>query len=1318
MLVKRYRRSLLWRPGEELLKKRILLEIGPVVENVKTEVCFYIDSDRPLGQTESSLLDWLLSETFEPGSLTKESSLQGTVLEVGPREEITTPWSTNAVKICHSCGLTSVRRLERSRRHQIDPKPGSALDKHQITRILSLLYDRMTESPYPEPLRTFESDRKPALVKLIPLIEEGIRALEKLDLSLDRQLLEHNYNYFAKVLGANPTDILLTHLDQTQSDHSRHRTFNAIWRIDGVDKESTFMNMIKANHVRHPGHTLVAFEDNASVIRGHKVRMLLNSDPAGPSAIVVQQIDADVTAKGESHNHPTAIVSSAGAATGTGGRIRDNQTVGRGGSVVAGSTLYLVGNLSIPNYELPWESINWKQPYQLETPLQIILGAPRGAYRYGNEFGEPTLSGSTTSFEYVHGSREQTELFGYTKCGMWSLGLGWVNRAHVKKDKPKTGHAIVQLGGDAYRIGLGGASGSSRIAGSQEAELDWNSVQRANAEMEKVVDRVIQACLMMGDKNPIRSIHDLGAGGNANAISEIASPAGCRVHLRRIPCGDSSLSALELWCNESQERVVLLTEQKDIALLQEIAGREKCPMAVIGEITGDGKLVLVDEHAPANAPAYEKEPVNLDLGFALGKIPQLTIEDRSVKRSLAALELPRSLTVREALERVLRLLKVASKGFLVNHVDRSVTGLVARQQCAGPLQMPVADVAVTADSYLATTGRCWAIGDQPVKWIVNPESSVRLAAGEALTNLAWALVEDFEGISLLGNWGASASEPGEGSCLYRANKALANMLDTLGISINGGKDSMSMAAKVKRENVQMTAKAPGTLVVTAYAACPDITGTVTPDTKEPGKSRLMFIDLAGGKCRMGGTALAQVYGQVGDEAPDVDDPTLLRKCFEAVQELIKGRLVLAGHDRSDGGLVVCLLEMAFAGNCGLDIQLRGPGMAGKDPLHVLFAEELGMVVEYSAGDEALIVEILKKHGAGNCCQVIGSTSAEKQIKIRHMDQLVLSEDMRLLRSAWQETSFELEKLQTAPECAKAERQGADGRSGLRLELTFAPARTPERELEAVRKPKVAILREEGINGDREMAGAFFLAGFEPWDVTMTDLAEGRIGLEAFRGVAYCGGFSYADVLDAGKGWAGVIRFDSRIRKEFESFYTRSDTFSLGVCNGCQLMSLLGWVPWQEIEVGLQPRFVCNQSGMFESRFVAARIMPSPSIFLKDMAGSVLGVWVAHGEGRFFCPDQVAVKEIEHRNLAPIRFADDSGMITEDYPSNPNGSPLGIAALCSPDGRHLAIMPHPERVFLRWQWPYWPREWRNMETSPWLKLFQNAREWCRQIATTC
>ncbi|MBI2854208.1 MAG: phosphoribosylformylglycinamidine synthase [Chloroflexi bacterium] len=1294
------------------MASRLQAEVSPLVESVRLEHCFYIDSERPLRPAELKVVEWLLAETFEPEAFSRKSQLEGTVLEVGPRVEITTPWSTNAVKICRSCGLHSISRIERSRRYEVRLKPGARLSGAQVRRIYPLLYDRMTESLYLEPLTTFDSDKKPEPVKLVPLLEEGISPLERLGYTFDRQVMEHNCRYFTEVLHADPTDVVLAHLDQSQSDHSRHRRFNAAWRIDGVQKKQTLMDMIKANHLAHPGHTLVSFGDNASVIRGHHVPALVSSAPAAPSKLVIREIDMEETAKGESHNHPTAIVSPAGAGTGTGGRIRDNQTVGRGGTPVAGSTLYLVGNLHMPGYSLPWETKNWEHPYQLETPLQIILGAPRGAYRYGNEFGEPTVSGSTTSFEHVHGNGKEAELFGYTKCGMWTVGLGWIDRRHLKKLKPEAGLQIVQLGGDAYPIGLGGAAGSSRALGSQEAELDWNSVQRANAEMEKVFDRVVQACIMMGSKNPVWTIHDLGAGGDANAVSELVSPAGGRVYLRRIPCGDRTMSVLEYWCNESQERVVLLTTAERLPVLQKVARREKCPLAVVGEVTGDGKLVLVDEAVPPDAPIFVKEPVNLDLGFALGKIPQMVLEDKTVQRRLSPLRLPEGLTATDALERVLRLLKVSSKGFLVNHVDRSVTGLIAQQQCTGRLQLPVADVAVTADSYFTTTGRCWGIGDQAVKWIVSPEASVRLAAGEALTNLVWAPVEEFEGISLLGNWGVAASEPGEGARLYQANEALNGLLDRLGISVNGGKDSMSMAAKVVREGAGEMVKAPGTLVVTAYAACPDITKTVTPDIKQPGKSELLLIDLSGGKCRTGGSALSQVYNQVGDEAPDVDDPRLLRQGFEAVQKLIRQGLVLAGHDRSDGGLIVCLLEMAFAGNCGLKIGIAGP-KAGPTALQYLFAEEPGLVMEYLPENKHTIMALLQEHGLAGCSHVLGHASTRKDITVRYGGQLVLSEDMRHLRDIWQGTSFQLERLQSNSKCAEAERRANYDRSGLSFHFTFTPEPTPEAKIKARKKPRVAILREEGTNGDREMAAAFYLAGFEPWDVTMTDLAEGRISLEGFRGVAFCGGFSYADVMDAGKGWAGVVRFNTRVRGEFEAFYNRPDTFSLGVCNGCQVMALLGRIPWQGIGMERQPRFVLNESAMFESRFAAVNVMPGPSIMLRGMEGSVLGVWVSHGEGRFLCPDGSILSEVERQGLAPIRFVDDERKVSEAYPFNPNGSISGIAALCSPDGRHLAMMPHPERAFLAWQWPYWPEEQSKAGPSPWLRLFQNAREWCER-----
>ncbi|MFC1951191.1 phosphoribosylformylglycinamidine synthase, partial [Chloroflexota bacterium] len=887
----------------------------------------------------------------------------------------------------------------------------------------------------------------------------------------------------------------------------------------------------------------------------------------------------------------------------------------------------------------------------------------------------------------------------------------WIDGRHLKKYDPKEGYQIVQLGGDAYRIGLGGASGSSKTLGSQAAELDWNSVQRANAEMEKVYDRVIQACIMMGDDNPIKSIHDLGAGGDSNAVTEIIYPAGGKIYLRRIPCGDKSMSVMELWCNESQERVVLLVSKEDLPVIERIATREKCPMAVIGEISGDGKQVIVDEAAPPDAPEHEKEPVNLDLSFVLGKIPQMVIKDNSAQRKLSSLNLPGGTTVKDTLDRVLRLLKVSSKNFLVNHVDRSVTGFIAQQQCAGPLQLPVADVAVIADSYFASTGRCWALGDQPMKWIVDSEASVRMAAGEALTNLVWAQIEEFDGISLLGNWGVAASEPGEGDRLYRANDSLNKMLDKLGISINGGKDSMSMAAKVERNGASGMAKAPGTLVITAYASCKDVAKTVTPDIKLPGNSKLMLIDLSGGKRRTGGSALAQVFNQVGDQSPSVDDPRLLKSGFEAVQQLIADDLILSGHDVSDGGLVTCLCEMAFAGNCGLGIEIDARNNISA--IDYLFAEELGLVIEYTPGHEDKIKDVLKDHNLVECSHVIGSTTVDKQINFVYGGTNVLSKDMCVLRSVWQETSYQIEKLQSNPKCAESEFKAGYDRPGLNFNLSFTPTPTPEAKLKSSTKPKIAILREEGVNGDREMAGAFYSAGFEPWDVTMTDLSQGRIGLDSFRGIAFCGGFAYADVLDSGKGWAAGVLFNDMVKRQFDAFYQRQDTFSLGVCNGCQVMAFLGWVPWPGLDVKQQPRFVLNESEMFESRFIAVKIQKSPSIMLEGMEGSVLGVSVAHGEGRFYCTDESIFEEIERQNLTPLRFVDDNGELTETYPANPNGSRQGITALCSPDGRHLAVMPHPERFFTPWQWSYWPQQWAGLKASPWLKIFQNARQWCEK-----
>ncbi|TAL22297.1 MAG: phosphoribosylformylglycinamidine synthase, partial [Nitrospirae bacterium] len=673
--------------------------------------------------------------------------------------------------------------------------------------------------------------------------------------------------------------------------------------------------------------------------------------------------------------------------------------------------------------------------------------------------------------------------------------------------------------------------------------------------------------------------------------------------------------------------------------------------------------------------------------------------------------------VKDALDRVLRLVSVGSKRFLTNKVDRSVTGLIARQQCAGPLHLTVSDVAVIGQSHFGLTGSAISIGEQPLKTLINPSAMARLSVGEALTNIVWAKISRLEDIKCSGNWMWAAKLPGEGARLYDAAVALRDIMLELGIAIDGGKDSLSMAAKVISGDKSETVKSPGTLVISAYATCPDITNVITPDIKQPGKSKLLFIDLGNGRNRLGGTALAQVYSQIGNESPDVEDAKLLKRTFNAVQKLIYGNLILSGHDRSDGGLITTLLEMAFSGNCGMEVTISNQQSAisnqlsEKDIMPILFSEELGLVIEYLPKNEKKIFTELKKQRIP--CRIIGKTITNKKIKIKGNNKFVLNEGMRVLRGIWEETSYQLERLQMNPDCADEEKKVIFDRKGYNFKLTFNPKPTPLPIMKKAKKPSVAIIREEGSNSDRELTSAFYQAGFDVWDATMTDFLEGKVDLDNFKGMAFVGGFSYADVLDSSKGWAGVIKFNKSIYEQFQKFYNRPDTFSLGVCNGCQLMALLGWIPWQDIEDKYQPRFIQNVSGRFESRFASVKIFPSPAIMLKGMEGSTLGIWVAHGEGRAHFPQREILEKVVKKNLAPVRFVDDNGRATTVYPFNPNGSVEGIAALCSPDGRHLAIMPHPERTFQKWNWAWMPEEWKkNLKASPWLRLFQNAREWCK------
>ena len=1274
--------------------------VSPRVRRIETEYCFNIEASEPLNDAEIETLRWLLAETFEPDRFAPETLFHGDrVLEVGPRMNFTTAWSTNAVSVCRACGLDKIRRIERSRRYRLVADREPAGDR--IEPFLSKVHDRMTECPYPAPLSTFETGIRPESVRTVPLIEEGLPALQRINaelgLGLDAWDIEYYFDLFAKDLQRNPTDVECFDLSQSNSEHSRHWFFRGKLIVDGTKIPETLMRIVKDPLKANPANSVIAFKDNSSAIRGYRIRTLLPEHPGTCSRMTEARPAYHLIFTAETHNFPSGVAPFPGAETGTGGRIRDVQATGRGGLVVAGTAAYCVGNLRIPGYRLPWEDPSFAYPGNLASPLSIGIDASNGASDYGNKFGEPVIQGFTRSFGLRLPGGERRE---WIKPIMFTGGIGQMDSRHVEKGAPETGMLVTKIGGPAYRIGLGGGAASSMIQGENVAELDFNAVQRGDAEMEQKVNRVIRACVEMGDRNPIVSIHDQGAGGNCNVVKEIIYPAGARIEVRKIQSGDDTLSALELWGAEYQEQNALLIRPGSRETFEAVCRREKVPCAFIGRISGDGRIVLHDERDGST-------PVDLDLEKVLGDMPQKTFRLDRIAPALSPLALPRSVSVRGALDRVLRLLSVGSKRFLTNKVDRSVTGLVARQQCAGPLQLTVSDVAVIAQSHFGQTGAAIAIGEQPVKTLIDPAAMARLTVAEMLTNLVWAKIRRLGDVKCSGNWMWAAKLPGEGARLYDTAVALREILIELGIAIDGGKDSLSMAAKVGSGETAETVKSPGTLVISAYAPCPDITKVVTPDIKRPGKSRLLLIDLGKGNYRLGGSALAQAYGQVGDESPDVDDPKLLRRAFNAVQGLIGKGLVLSGHDRSDGGLVATLLEMAFAGNCGLEIST-----GGADPLPFLFSEEPGMVIEYLPKDEKHLLSRLQK--ARLPFRVLGATTAGKRIKVKAGGRIVLGEDMRTLRSIWEETSHRLERLQANPGCAAQEKRNIHDRPGPSYKLSFTPEAASPAVLRKRSKPTVAVVREEGSNSDREMASAFHQAGFTVWDVTMTDFLEGKVDLDRFRGMAFVGGFSYADVLDSAKGWAGVIRFNRSVFEPFQKFYDRADTFSLGVCNGCQLMALLGWIPWAGIEDRRQPRFIRNLSGRFESRFSAVRIFPSPSILLKGMAGSTLGIWVAHGEGRAFFPDRKILKNVESLSLAPVRYVDDRREVTMRYPFNPNGSANGIAALCSPDGRHLAIMPHPERTFLTWQWAWMPEEWkRSLKASPWLKLFLNAREWCEK-----
>ncbi len=1152
-LIYRYKKPAVTSAKKDELMTFARQNISPEIKDIKTEYCFYVEAKEDLSTTEEGLLCWLLSETFEPATFSLRSFLtdHGSrvtdhgIIEVGPRMNFTTAWSSNAVSVCQACGLAKITRIERSRRFVLETT--SVMPKDQVDKFASELHDRMTECIYPEQLTTFETGTRPEPVYRVPMIEKGRSALQNINaemgLGLDEWDIDYYHNLFVNDIGRNPTNVECFDLSQSNSEHSRHWFFKGRLIIDGREVSENLMEIIQQTLDRNPNNSVIAFKDNSSAIMGYDIETIVPENPGTVSGFRKTRLTYHIIFTAETHNFPSGVAPFPGAETGTGGRLRDVQATGRGALFVAGTAAYCVGNLRIPGYDLPWEDTTFSYPSNLASPLTIEIEASNGASDYGNKFGEPVIQGFTRSFGLRLPDGERRE---WLKPIMFTAGVGQLDSRHVEKQGPAKGMLVTKIGGPAYRIGMGGGAASSMIQGQNIAELDFNAVQRGDAEMEQKMNRVIRACVEMGKSNPIVSIHDQGAGGNCNVVKEIIYPAGAKIEIRNILLGDNTLSVLEIWGAEYQEQNALLIRAESAGEFLGLCRREKVPCAFIGEITGDGYIVLHDETDGST-------PVNLDLEKVLGHMPQKTFRLDRVKRRRTPLELPQNLTVRDALDRVLRLVSVGSKRFLVNKVDRSVTGLIARQQCAGPLQLTVADVAVIAQSHFGLTGAAISIGEQPVKGLISPAAMARMSVAEAVTNIVWAKVSGIEDIKCSGNWMWAPKLPGEGAELYDAAIAMRDIMIALGIAVDGGKDSLSMAARVTdKSGSTETVKSPGTLVISAYVTCPDITKVITPDIKRPGESRLLFIDLGMGKNRMGGSALAQCYSQVGDESPDVDDPGLLKYSFKAVQDLISEDLILSGHDRSDGGLITTLLEMAFAGNCGIEVGVRGQGSGVRDSnldaIQLLFSEELGMAIEYLPENEEKIIASLKDKEIP--FQVIGKTTIEKRIRIslltiHHSPFTVLDEDMRVLRAIWEETSHQLDRLQRDHFCIEEEKKNIHDRKGQSFSLSFEPKPTPLELIDRHDKPKVAIIREEGSNGDREMTSAFFEAGFEPWDVTMTDLLEARITLEDFRGIVFVGGFSYADVLDSAKGWAGVIKYNKHIWQQFQTFYDRPDTFSLG-----------------------------------------------------------------------------------------------------------------------------------------------------------------------------
>ena len=1202
------------------------------VSNIYAEYVHFADVNDRLNEEELTRLQRLLKY----GPNLSSHTPTGKLLLVTPRPGTISPWSSKATDIAHNCDLGKINRLERGVAYYVE---ASTLTEAQWASVAAELHDRMMETVFTaeaDAARLFEH-HQPAPVQSVDLLGEGRQALIDANVRLGLALAEDEIDYLQDAfsrLGRNPNDIELYMFAQANSEHCRHKIFNADWVIDGEQQPKSLFKMIKNTFEKTPDYVLSAYKDNAAVMEGSEVGRFFADHENGRYDF--HQEAAHILMKVETHNHPTAISPWPGAATGSGGEIRDEGATGRGAKPKAGLVGFSVSNLRIPGFEQPWEE-DFGKPERIVSALDIMTEGPLGGAAFNNEFGRPALTGYFRTYEEKVNSHNGEELRGYHKPIMLAGGIGNIRADHVQKGEITVGAKLIVLGGPAMNIGLGGGAASSMASGQSDADLDFASVQRDNPEMERRCQEVIDRCWQLGDANPIQFIHDVGAGGLSNAMPELVSDGGRggKFQLRDILSDEPGMSPLEIWCNESQERYVLSVAADQLPLFDELCRRERAPYAVIGEAVAEQHLTMSDSH-------FDNQPIDLPLDVLLGKTPKMTRDVQTRKAAGEAID-SRDISIADAVNRVLHLPAVAEKTFLVTIGDRTVTGMVSRDQMVGPWQVPVANCAVTTASLDSYYGEAMSIGERAPVALLDFAASARLAVGESLTNMAATQIGELNRIKLSANWMSAAGHPGEDAGLYDAVKAVGEELcPALGLTIPVGKDSMSMKTRWQEGHEQREMTSPLSLVITAFARVEDVRRTVTPQLSTEDNA-LLLIDLGKGHNALGATALAQVYRQLGDKTADVRDVQQLKGFWNAMQALVAEGKLLAWHDRSDGGLLVTLAEMAFAGHCGVNVDIAA---LGQDHLAALFNEELGGVIQVRAADREAVEELLAANGLADCVHYLGQASASDRFVIEAAGQAVFSESRTTLRMWWAETTWQMQRLRDNPECADEEHQAKanDSDPGLNVKLSFDINEDIAAPYIATgARPKVAVLREQGVNSHVEMAAAFYRAGFDAIDVHMSDLLAGRTGLEDFQALVACGGFSYGDVLGAGEGWAKSILFNNRVRDEFETFFHRPQTLALGVCNGCQMMSnLRELVPGSE----LWPRFVRNHSDRFEARFSLVEVTQSPSLLLQGMVGSQMPIAVSHGEGRVEVRDDAHLAQLESKGLVALRFVENWG---EDSP---------------------------------------------------------------------